>query len=464
MGEELERRRRLDRRGFLGAAAGVAAAGATATAMGPWASKGTATGPECAEHAAEIPKIRRGAIHYTLPAAAWNTEAAFLDSIGVLQVAPHQRLGVRGRLPDGRRHQPQQRNHPVPGAEAGRHPNPRAGMSGWEAFGSYANAYGFRLVGDARRPRADLGGEPRQRDHEDERVELQPARRRRRLPGRRDQPAGRRDGDHESARDLGVAGERGDDEQLGPGVPDRQRRRRPRQHGLRRRVSSRGRRSPSGRACARYYRHFHSEQGKWIQNTGTKYDGHYISELVYTETDAAVAFAQSDQCWLLDGLWMAGGSAPSVGLQGPGDPNPGQGKNRLVAAGPDRALAGQGAHVPHQGPGPERPGHAGRERRRQRTPRRGDVPVRGRPVGAGPGHGSVPADPRAVPAPASSTSTCSSATARAARSRAPPTGGSSTCRRATCSTRSCSTGRARSSACRSQIPSTPAEWAVSAAT
>ena len=81
----------------------------------------------------------------------------------------------------------------------------------------------------------------------------------------------------------------------------------------------------AGRPCARYYRHFHSEQGKWIQNTGTKYDNHYISELVYTETDASVAFAQSDQCWLLDGLWMAGGSAPSVGLQ----PN-GQGKNRLV--------------------------------------------------------------------------------------------------------------------------------------
>jgi len=86
----------------------------------------------------------------------------------------------------------------------------------------------------------------------------------------------------------------------------------------------------SGRTCARYYRHFHSEQGKWIQNTGTKYDNHYISELIYTETDPTVAYAQSDQCWLLDGLWMAGGNAPSVGLQGPGDPNPGQGKNRLV--------------------------------------------------------------------------------------------------------------------------------------
>jgi len=70
--------------------------------------------------------------------------------------------------------------------------------------------------------------------------------------------------------------------------------------------------------------------GKWIQNTGTKYDNQYVSAIIYTETDPAVAYAQSDQCWLLEGLWMAGGNAPSVGLQGPGDPNPGQGKNRLV--------------------------------------------------------------------------------------------------------------------------------------
>jgi hypothetical protein len=87
--------------------------------------------------------------------------------------------------------------------------------------------------------------------------------------------------------------------------------------------------SVAGRSCARYYRHFHSEQGKWIQDTGTKYDNNYISALAYTELDFTYAYAQSDQCWLLDGLWMAGGG-PSVGLQGPGDPNPGQGRNRLV--------------------------------------------------------------------------------------------------------------------------------------
>jgi hypothetical protein len=85
-----------------------------------------------------------------------------------------------------------------------------------------------------------------------------------------------------------------------------------------------------GRPCARYYRHFHSEQGKWIQNTGTKYDNNYISAVAYTELDLAYAYAQSDLCWLLEGLWMAGGG-PGVGIQGAGDPNPGQGTNRLVA-------------------------------------------------------------------------------------------------------------------------------------
>ena len=157
----------------------------------------------------------------------------------------------------------------------------------------------------------------------------------------------------------------------------------------------------AGRTCARYYRHFHSEQGKWIQNTGTKYDGHYISELIYTETDPNVAYAQSDQCWLLDGLWMAGGSAPSVGLQGPGDPNPGQGKNRLVQ--PDLMERWQDSvfsfHIKDLRA--ERPGHAGRGTSATRpVPRRGDLPVRRRAVGDGrqPGHGSVPEDLRAVPA------------------------------------------------------------------
>ena len=58
----------------------------------------------------------------------------------------------------------------------------------------------------------------------------------------------------------------------------------------------------AGRPCARYYRHFHSEQGKWITGTGTKYDSNYISALAYTELDMNYAYAQSDWCWLMDGL------------------------------------------------------------------------------------------------------------------------------------------------------------------
>ena len=169
----------------------------------------------------------------------------------------------------------------------------------------------------------------------------------------------------------------------------------------------------AGRTCARYYRHFHSEQGKWIQNTGTKYDNHYISELIYTETDPTVAYAQSDQCWLLDGLWMAGGTAPSVGLQGAGDPNPGQGKNRLVQ--PDLMERWQDSvfsfHIKDLGA--ERPGHAGprtsatttaRARRRTRTAR-----CRGRPTAARTRFSSR----RSTSASGirSATSTCSSATA-----------------------------------------------------
>ncbi len=121
-----------------------------------------------------------------------------------------------------------------------------------------------------------------------------------------------------------------DDEHLGPRVPDRRRQRRARANPPYTAGLFNG--NPvAGRPCARYYRHFHSEQGKWITGTGTKYDNNYISAVAYTELDIKYAYAQSDLCWLLDGLWMSGGG-PSIGLQGAGDPNPGQGKNRLMAA------------------------------------------------------------------------------------------------------------------------------------
>ena len=64
--------RRLDRRGFLGAAAGVAAAGAVASPIA-WAAKSQAGAESCEEVAAAIPKARRGAIHFTTPAQAWNS-------------------------------------------------------------------------------------------------------------------------------------------------------------------------------------------------------------------------------------------------------------------------------------------------------------------------------------------------------------------------------------------------------
>jgi hypothetical protein len=322
MSQELERRKRLDRRGFLGAAAGVAAAGAGAAAIGPWASRGTAAGPSCPEHAAEVPKIRRGSIFFTLPAQAWNTEAAFLDSIAFFKQLNVNAWEFAGGYPtvDGI-----SLNNGTTRFPAG---NPRAGLSGWEAFGSYANTYGFRLVGTHDGPApssaANLGSAITKMNawgcnqlgagggYPSGPINLPGA-------GTAITNPSAISAWQASAATMNTWGQA---YQTGNGagvIPT------PYGAGV-----FQGTALTGGRSCARYYRHFHSEQGKWIQNTGTKYDGHYISELIYTETDAAVAFAQSDQCWLLDGLWMSGGAAPSVGLQGPGDPNPGQGKNRLV--------------------------------------------------------------------------------------------------------------------------------------
>src|SRR3954449_12858859 len=81
MSEETREARRLDRRGFLGAAAGVAAAGAAASPMA-WASKSKSQATDCAEVPLQgLTKARRGAIHYTTPAQAWNTTALFQDFI-----------------------------------------------------------------------------------------------------------------------------------------------------------------------------------------------------------------------------------------------------------------------------------------------------------------------------------------------------------------------------------------------
>ena len=266
----------------------------------------------CAETTSSIPKARRGAIHYSFNASGLEYAALFEnDFLPLMKQINCNAWEFAG-------------NYRRSGRASPATPRPAGGSRS----GATRETYGFRIVGTHDGPlppaRRTWGAHS-----QDERVGLQPARRGRRLSERGDQPPGCRDGDHESQRDLGVAGECAHHEQLGPGLPDQQRRRRPRHHAVRPGVFQ-GTALTAGRTCARYYRHFHSEQGKWIQNTGTKYDNHYISELIYTETDPFVAYAQSDQCWLLDGLWMAGGNAPSVGLQGPGDPNPGQGKNRLV--------------------------------------------------------------------------------------------------------------------------------------
>src|SRR3954471_13496327 len=76
MSEETREARRLDRRGFLGAAAGVAAAGAAAPPRA-WAGKSKSAADSCAEVPGTVPKARRGAIHFSFNAAAWNTVPLF---------------------------------------------------------------------------------------------------------------------------------------------------------------------------------------------------------------------------------------------------------------------------------------------------------------------------------------------------------------------------------------------------
>jgi hypothetical protein len=302
---------RVDRRGFLAAAAGAAATGAAAATLGPWTGKAPGkTGDDdglCLEHDAELPKIRRGSIMYTLPAVAWNNEAAFLDHIEFMKDLEINAWEFAGQYPV------------VNGVNLGTNP------AGWALFGSYAKQYGFRLVGTHDGPNAA------------------------------------------SAANLGSAITKMNGwncNQLGagggwPGVPG---------SGTAittpttisswqascATMNSWGRafqtgsgagvlttapydvglfngQPVAGRPCARYYRHFHSEQGKWITGTGTKYDNNYISAVAYTELDFKYAYAQSDLCWLLEGMWMSGGG-PSLGIQGPGEPNPGQGRNRIMTA------------------------------------------------------------------------------------------------------------------------------------
>jgi hypothetical protein len=319
LSEDTQDSRRLDRRGFLGAAAGVAAAGAGATGFGVFARKSSAAAADCAEVPAVIPKARRGAIHYTTPSQAWSTTALFQDFITFAKGLNCNAWEFAGSyptvLPNG-----------TTGSGGTYTPQ---GLTGWVALGSYAKTYGFRVVGTHDGPAptsaANLGSAIMKMNawgcnqlgagggYPSGAVNLPNA-------GTAITNPSAITAWQESAHTMNSWGQAYQTNSgagvigstpYGPGIFG-------------------GTALTAGRTCARYYRHFHSEQGKWIQNTGTKYDGHYISEVIYTETDPNVAYAQSDQCWLLDGLWMSGGSAPSVGIQGPGEPNPGQGRNRLV--------------------------------------------------------------------------------------------------------------------------------------
>jgi hypothetical protein len=320
LSEDKQDSRRLDRRGFLGAAAGVAVAGAGSTAFGSFGQKAKRAADVCAEVPAEIPKARRGAIHYTTPSQAWSTTALFRDFITFAKGLNCNAWEFAGSYPTVNARGDNGSNGTVV---------PNVGLSGWIALGSYAKAYGFRVVGTHDGPAptsaANLGSA----------ILKMNAWNCNQLGAGSGYPSGAVNLPNagtaitnpsaitawqESAHTMNSWGQAYQTNSgagvigstpYGPGI-------------------FAGTALTSGRTCARYYRHFHSEQGKWIQNTGTKYDLHYISEVIYTETDPNVAYAQSDQCWLLDGLWMSGGSAPSVGIQGAGEPHPGQGRNRLV--------------------------------------------------------------------------------------------------------------------------------------
>src|SRR3954447_18630612 len=311
--EETREARRLDRRGFLGAAAGVAAAGAAASPMA-WAGRAGKAATDCAEVPLHgLTKARRGTIHFTTPAQAWNTTALFQDFMTFMKSINSNAWEFAGGYPQV-----------LPNATGNTGTATPQGLTGWVALGSYAKTYGFRIVGTHDGPAptsaAALGSA----------ITKMNAWNCNQLGAGGSYPSGPVNlpgagtaitnpsaitAWQESAHTMNSWGQAYQTNSgagvigstpYGPGV-------------------FAGTALTSGRSCARYYRHFHSEQGKWIQNTGTKYDNNYISAVIYTETDPAVAYAQSDQCWLLEGLWMAGGNAPSVGLQ----PN-GQGKNRLV--------------------------------------------------------------------------------------------------------------------------------------
>src|SRR3954452_4788119 len=131
MSEETREARRLDRRGFLGAAAGGDARGAAAWPMA-WGGKSKASATDCAEVPLQgLTKARRGAIHYTTPAQAWNTTALFQDFMTFMKSINCNAWEFAGGYPTV-----------LPGINGG-----TGTGNGWIALGSHAKANGFRLVG-----------------------------------------------------------------------------------------------------------------------------------------------------------------------------------------------------------------------------------------------------------------------------------------------------------------------------
>src|SRR3954452_12040796 len=309
---------RLDRRGFLAAAGAAAATGAAATTMGPLskaaggktAVKATKSGADdglCVEHPAELPRIRSGIQTYSTPAAVWGTKQTSEEHFAFLKSLDLNAWEFAGSYPV------------VDGVNLGTNP------AGWATFGSYAKSMGFRLVGTHDGPNAasaaNLGSAITKMNgwncNQLGAGSGWPA-----VPGAGTAittPAtisawqascGTMNSSGKGVQSGAGSGVLGATPAYTAGLFNGN--------------------PVAGRPCARYYRHFHSEQGKWITGTGTKYDNNYISAVAYTELDFQYSYAQSDLCWLLDGLWMSRGG-PSVGIQGAGDPNPGQGKNRLMA-------------------------------------------------------------------------------------------------------------------------------------
>src|SRR4051794_17727290 len=118
--------RTLDRRGFLGAAAGAIGVAAVATSPLAWAKASAAGVAPCTETAAIIPKARRGAMHFTTPAQAWNTTPLFeTDFIPFMKSLECNAWEFAGGYPT------------VGTALTG-----NTAPDGWIALGSYAKTYG----------------------------------------------------------------------------------------------------------------------------------------------------------------------------------------------------------------------------------------------------------------------------------------------------------------------------------